>query len=74
MGLAQLYQLRGRVGRSKEQAFAFLFVPSGALLSDRASSRLTSLVKCSALGSGYRISLDDLKQEESEENTEATNS
>ena len=60
-GLAQLYQMRGRVGRSEKQAFAYLFVPFKKQLSKEASLRLSSLVKHSSLGSGYQVSISDLE-------------
>ena len=60
-GLAQLYQMRGRVGRSEKQAFAYLFIPLKKQLSKEASLRLNSLVKHSSLGSGYQISINDLE-------------
>jgi len=60
-GLAQLYQMRGRVGRAEKQAFAYLFVPQNKVLSNEASLRLNSLIKHSSLGSGYQISINDLE-------------
>ena len=60
-GLAQLYQLRGRVGRSKEEAFAYLLVPKGAMLSRDAQKRLQVLMDFTEPGSGFRIASNDLE-------------
>jgi len=60
-GLAQLYQLRGRVGRSKEEAYAYLLVPKGAMLSRDAQRRLRVIMDFSEPGSGYRIASNDLE-------------
>ena len=61
MGLAQLYQIRGRVGRSKERAYAYLFFPSAAALSEEASARLATLSDYTELGSGFKIAMRDLE-------------
>ena len=61
MGLAQMYQLRGRVGRADEQAFAYLFIPPESLLSKAATKRLKVLMEHSDLGSGFQIAMNDLK-------------
>lgn len=61
LGLAQLYQLRGRVGRSQAQAYAYLLVPDEAGLSPEAQKRLKALMEFTELGSGYRIALHDLQ-------------
>lgn len=61
LGLAQLYQLRGRVGRSQAQAYAYLLVPDEAGLSSEAQKRLKALMEFTELGSGYRIALHDLQ-------------
>jgi transcription-repair coupling factor (superfamily II helicase) len=61
MGLAQLYQLRGRVGRSQSQAYAYLLVPDDAALSNEAQKRLKALMEFTELGSGYKIALHDLQ-------------
>jgi transcription-repair coupling factor (superfamily II helicase) len=61
MGLAQLYQLRGRVGRSQAQAYAYLLVPDEAALSREAQKRLKALMEFTELGSGFRIALHDLQ-------------
>ena len=60
-GLAQLYQLRGRVGRSKEEAYAYLLVPKGAMLSRDAQKRLRVIMDFSEPGSGFRIASNDLE-------------
>ncbi|MCL6621433.1 MAG: transcription-repair coupling factor [Syntrophobacterales bacterium] len=61
LGLAQLYQLRGRVGRSQAQAYAYLLVPDEAGLTPEAQKRLKALMEFTELGSGYRIALHDLQ-------------
>jgi len=60
-GLAQMYQLRGRVGRSDEQAYAYLLIPHESLLSKDARKRLKVLMEHSDLGSGFQIAMSDLK-------------
>jgi len=60
-GLAQMYQLRGRVGRSEEQAYAFLFIPKESSLTTQARKRLKVLMEHSDLGSGFQIAMNDLK-------------
>lgn len=59
-GLAQLYQLRGRVGRSKTQAFAYFLYHSQRLRLD-AKKRLRAIVEASELGSGFQIAMKDLE-------------
>ncbi len=61
MGLAQLYQLRGRVGRSQAQAYAYLLVPDDAALSNEAQKRLKALMEFTELGSGFKIAMHDLQ-------------
>ena len=61
LGLAQLYQLRGRVGRSAERAFAYLFFPPQAQLTDEAHERLAAISRFTALGSGYQVAMRDLE-------------
>ncbi|MFN3533760.1 MAG: transcription-repair coupling factor [Desulfatiglandales bacterium] len=61
MGLAQVYQLRGRVGRSEEKAFAFLMVREPSKLSPEAQKRLKALGEFTHLGAGLALSLHDLK-------------
>jgi transcription-repair coupling factor (superfamily II helicase) len=60
-GLAQIYQLRGRVGRSSEQAYAYLFIPAEHTLNPDALKRLKVLMEHSDLGSGFQIAMSDLK-------------
>ncbi len=60
-GLAQLYQLRGRVGRSDRRAYAYLLVPPEGSLSPVARQRLTAIREFSDLGSGFRIAALDLE-------------
>jgi transcription-repair coupling factor (superfamily II helicase) len=60
-GLAQIYQLRGRVGRSDEQAYAYLFIPDESILTKDAQKRLKVLMEYSDLGSGFQIAMSDLK-------------
>ncbi len=60
-GLSQIYQLRGRVGRSDEQAYAYLFVPKESSLTRDAVKRLKVLMEHSDLGSGFQIAMSDLK-------------
>ena len=60
-GLAQLYQLRGRVGRSDRRAYAYLLIPAEQLLSAVARRRLAAIREFSDLGSGFRIAALDLE-------------
>ncbi len=60
-GLAQLYQLRGRVGRSGIQAHAWLLYPENQTLSDTARKRLRALQEFSQLGSGYHLAMRDME-------------
>ncbi|MFA5322655.1 MAG: transcription-repair coupling factor, partial [Smithella sp.] len=60
-GLAQLYQIRGRVGRSGREAFAYLLLPKGAMLSRDAMKRLQVIKEFSEPGSGFRIAYNDLE-------------
>jgi transcription-repair coupling factor (superfamily II helicase) len=60
-GLAQLYQLRGRVGRSKERAYCYLVVPPANVLTDDARSRIEALERHTELGSGFQIASLDLE-------------
>jgi transcription-repair coupling factor (superfamily II helicase) len=60
-GLAQMYQLRGRVGRSDEQAYAYLLIPDESLLTADARKRLKVLMEHSDLGSGFQIAMNDLE-------------
>ncbi len=61
LGLAQLYQLRGRVGRSNHRAFAYLLTPVGAKLSDIARKRLRAIEEFSDLGAGFRLAMRDME-------------
>ena len=61
MGLSQIYQLKGRVGRSQEQAFCYLLYPERGVLSPLAKERLGLLEKYSALGSSFQLALHDLE-------------
>jgi len=60
-GLAQLYQIRGRVGRSKEEAYACLLVPKGAMLSRDTQRRLRVIMDFTEPGSGFRLASNDLE-------------
>jgi transcription-repair coupling factor (superfamily II helicase) len=60
-GLSQLYQLRGRVGRSDRLAFCYLLVPSHRVLSADARKRLAAIQEFSDLGAGFRIAAKDLE-------------
>jgi transcription-repair coupling factor (superfamily II helicase) len=60
-GLAQLYQLRGRVGRSDRRAYAYLLVPPDTALSEIARKRLAAIQEFSELGAGFRIAALDLE-------------
>jgi transcription-repair coupling factor (superfamily II helicase) len=60
-GLADLYQLRGRVGRSGRQAFAYLLVPSDKLFTEEAQKRLQAIAEFSQLGAGFRIAARDME-------------
>src|SRR5262249_11511917 len=61
LGLAQLYQLRGRVGRSDRRAYAYFMVPAKKALTDIARRRLKALQEFTELGSGFRIAAMDLE-------------
>jgi len=60
-GLSQLYQLRGRVGRSKERAYCYLIVPPIDAMSDEARSRIEAIERHTELGSGFQIASLDLE-------------
>jgi transcription-repair coupling factor (superfamily II helicase) len=60
-GLAQLYQIRGRVGRSRERAYAYLLYPSAAALTAEAAQRLSALSDFTELGAGFKIAMRDLE-------------
>ncbi|MGH2978613.1 MAG: transcription-repair coupling factor, partial [Solirubrobacterales bacterium] len=61
LGLAQLYQIRGRVGRSRERAYAYLLYPSAVALTGEAAARLATLSDYTELGSGFKIAMRDLE-------------
>ena len=61
LGLAQMYQLRGRVGRSTERAFAYFFFPPQREMTEEAHERLATIAQHQALGSGFQIALRDLE-------------
>ena len=60
-GLAQLYQLRGRVGRSEHRAYAYLMAPRGRRITEAAEHRLQAILEASELGAGFRIAMRDLE-------------
>jgi transcription-repair coupling factor (superfamily II helicase) len=60
-GLSQLYQIRGRVGRSRERAYAYLLYPSAAALTPEAAQRLSALSDYTELGAGFKIAMRDLE-------------
>lgn len=60
-GLAQLYQLRGRVGRSTQQAYAYLLIPGDLLLGDTARKRIEAMEEFSELSSGFQLAARDLE-------------
>lgn len=61
MGLSQLYQLRGRVGRSDKSAYAYFLYKEGKVLSQNALKRLSGIMEYSDLGSGFKIAMRDLE-------------
>ncbi len=61
LGLAQLYQLRGRVGRSSQRAYAYLFHPANQVLTEEAHRRLEAIGEATDLGSGFHLALKDLE-------------
>jgi transcription-repair coupling factor (superfamily II helicase) len=60
-GLSQLYQIRGRVGRSAARAYAYLFYHKEKIMSDQALERLQAIQEFTALGSGYKLAMRDLE-------------
>ncbi|MFA7369574.1 MAG: transcription-repair coupling factor [Kiritimatiellales bacterium] len=60
-GLADLYQLRGRVGRARHKAYAFLLLPRGGSLSDDSRRRIEALKRYTGHGTGFRIAMRDLE-------------
>lgn len=61
MGLSQLYQLRGRVGRSNRTAYAFLMYKRDKMLKEVAEKRLAAIKEYTELGSGFKIAMRDLR-------------
>ena len=61
IGLADLHQLRGRVGRFTKKAYAYFVIPPGNILSQQAKSRLEAIQKYSGLGSGFHIAFEDMQ-------------
>ena len=61
LGLSQLYQIRGRVGRSAKRAFAYFTFKRGKALSEVASKRLTAIREFTSFGSGFKIAMRDLE-------------
>ena len=61
LGLAQLYQLRGRVGRRNRLAYAYFTTPENKVLTEDASKRLTAIMDFTEFGSGFRIAMRDLE-------------
>ena len=60
-GLSQMYQLRGRVGRSTRQAWAYFFYSKGKQLTKEAAERLETIEEHTALGSGFKVAMKDLQ-------------
>ena len=60
-GLAQLYQLRGRVGRGARRAYAYLMIPKARSLTEAAEKRLKTMLAATELGAGFRIAMKDLE-------------
>ena len=60
-GLAQLYQLRGRVGRGRPRAYAYMLVPRGRRITETATRRLKVILEATELGAGFRIAMRDLE-------------
>lgn len=61
LGLTQLYQLRGRVGRGSNRAYAYFFYDKGKQLTDAAEKRLRTIFEATELGAGFRIAMKDLE-------------
>ena len=60
-GLAELYQLRGRVGRSTSQAYSYMFLPKDQIVTSDARKRLAALKRCTTQGAGFQLALRDLE-------------
>lgn len=61
LGLSQAYQIRGRVGRGRERAYAYFLYPGAAALTQVAASRLSTLADYTELGSGFKVAMRDLE-------------
>jgi len=61
MGLAELYQLRGRVGRSNVRAYSYFLIPEGDIITEEAGKRLQAIQEMSYLGAGLRLAMKDLE-------------
>ncbi len=61
LGLAQLYQLRGRIGRGSHRAYAYFMVPRGRRITETAQKRLETILSASELGAGFHIAMKDLE-------------
>lgn len=61
LGLADLYQLKGRVGRSNVRAYAFFLIPGEDLITEEAKKRLDAIREMSYLGAGFRVAMKDLE-------------
>jgi len=61
LGLSQLYQIRGRVGRSSRRAYAYLTYRGGKILTETATRRLSAVREFTEFGAGYRVALRDLE-------------
>ncbi len=61
LGLAQIYQLRGRVGRAKDKAYAYLLISKGTTITKDAQKRLKALMDFTSLGAGLHLAMHDLK-------------
>ena len=61
LGLSQLYQLRGRIGRGAHRAYAYLLVPRGRRITEASQKRLETILAATELGAGFRIAMKDLE-------------
>ena len=61
LGLAQLYQLRGRIGRGNQRAYAYFLIPRGRRITETAQKRLETILAATELGAGFRIAMKDLE-------------
>jgi transcription-repair coupling factor (superfamily II helicase) len=60
-GLADLYQLKGRVGRFKKKAYSYFLIPKGRVISSESERRLRAIERYTELGSGFRVAMEDLE-------------